>query len=157
MKIELLTIGKTDQGYLTEGIKVYENRLRHYCNYSRREIPELKQASSLRESQIKEREGELVLKQVNDGDTLVLLDERGVRVTSEGFSEKLEALMVRGTKRLVFLIGGAYGFSDAVYKRADGMISLSAMTFSHQMVRLIFTEQLYRAFTIIKGEPYHHK
>ena len=157
MKIELLTIGKTDQGYLSEGIKVYENRLRHYCNYSRREIPELKQASSLRESQIKEREGELVLKQVNDGDTLVLLDERGGWATSEGFSEKLEALMVRGTKRLVFLIGGAYGFSDAVYKRADGMISLSVMTFSHQMVRLIFTEQLYRAFTIIKGEPYHHK
>lgn len=157
MKIELLLTGKTDSGYLPEGIKLYENRLKHYCTYSRKEIPELKKASALTESQIKDKEGELILKNISDSDWLVLLDAKGEGMTSEEFSSKIQGFMLKGVKRVVFAVGGAYGFSNQVYDRSNQMISLSPMTFSHQMVRLVFVEQLYRAFTIIKGEPYHHK
>lgn len=157
MKIELLLTGKTDLDYLKTGISLYEQRLKHYCTYTRREIPELKQASSLKENQIKEKEGELILKGISEQDHLILLDQRGEALTSEEFALRLENWALRGVKKVIFTVGGAYGFSEKVYKRANGKISLSNMTFSHQMVRLIFTEQLYRAFTIVKGEPYHHK
>lgn len=157
MKIELLLTGKTDLEYIKTGISLYEQRLKHYCTYSRKEIPELKQAISLKESQIKEKEGEFILKNIKDQDFLILLDEQGDKISSEEFAVRLENWAVRGIKKVIFTVGGAYGFSDKVYQRANGKISLSNMTFSHQMVRLIFSEQLYRAFTIIKGEPYHHK
>jgi len=157
VKIELLLSGKTDFEYLKTGISLYEKRLKHYCTYNRKEIPELKQASSLKENQIKEKEGELILKNIAEQDVLILLDQRGDQITSEEFALQLENMAVRGIKKVIFTVGGAYGFSEKVYERANGKISLSNMTFSHQMVRLIFTEQLYRAFTIIKGEPYHHK
>lgn len=157
MKIELLLTGKTNVDYLKKGIALYENRLKHYCSFERKEIPELKRVSSLNESQIKIKEGELILKNISDQDLLILLDQRGSKITSEDFALRLENWGVRGIKKVIFTVGGAYGFSEKVYERANGTISLSNMTFSHQMVRLIFVEQLYRAFTIIKGEPYHHK
>ncbi len=157
MKIELLLTGKTDLDYLKKGISLYEERLKHYCTYSRKEIPELKQVSALNENQIKEKEGELILKNIVESDILILLDQRGDLLSSEEFALRIENWGVRGIKKVIFTVGGAYGFSEKVYNRANGKISLSAMTFSHQMVRLIITEQLYRAFTIIKGEPYHHK
>jgi len=157
VKIELLLSGKTDFEYLKTGISLYEQRLKHYCTYNRKEISELKQVSSLKENQIKEKEGELILKNVAEQDVLILLDQRGDIITSEEFAIRLENLAIRGIKKVIFTIGGAYGFSEKVYERANSKISLSNMTFSHQMVRLIFIEQLYRAFTIVKGEPYHHK
>ncbi|MDP3437082.1 MAG: 23S rRNA (pseudouridine(1915)-N(3))-methyltransferase RlmH [Bacteroidales bacterium] len=157
MKIEFLLIGKTDTAYLKEGISLYEERLKYYTSYSKKEIPDVKNASSLSKEQIKEREGEQILKNIGEADELVLLDERGVTLTSEEFAARIERWNLRGVKKTVFAVGGAYGFSDAVYKRAHDKISLSRMTFSHQMVRVIFLEQLYRAFTINKGEPYHHK
>ena len=135
MNIVLLTVGKTDVKWVKEGLDLYTSRLKHYVPFSVTEIPELKKVSALTQQQIKEKEGELILRQVGQGDTLILLDEHGREFRS------LEA----------------YGFSDAVYARAQGKISLSKMTFSHQMVRTIFAEQLYRAFTILKGEPYHHE
>ena len=157
MRIALLTIGKTDRKYLQEGISVYEERLRHYVSYSREEIPDFKGVSSLSEEQIKEQEGASILKKIEKGDFLVLLDERGKEMNSVEFSVKLEKWSLSGIKSIIFVVGGAYGFSKAVYERANEKMSLSRMTFSHQMVRLFFTEQLYRAFTILKGEPYHHK
>ncbi|HBZ24897.1 MAG TPA: 23S rRNA (pseudouridine(1915)-N(3))-methyltransferase RlmH [Rikenellaceae bacterium] len=157
MKIEFLLIGKTEAAYLKEGISLYEERLKHYTSYSKKEIPEIKNSSSLSKEQIKEKEGEQILKNLTETDELVLLDERGAQLTSEDFALRVERWSVRGIKKIVFAVGGAYGFSDAVYKRSNDKISLSRMTFSHQMVRVIFLEQLYRAFTIIKGEPYHHK
>jgi len=157
MKILLLLMGKTGQKYLQEGISVYEGRLKHYISYSREEIPDIKGKSSLNRNQIKEQEGGLILKKVENGDLLVLLDENGKDMSSVEFSIKLEKWSLSGVKSIVFAIGGAYGFSDAVYERANDKLSLSKMTFSHQMVRLFFTEQLYRAFTILKGEPYHHE
>lgn len=157
MNIELLLTGKTDLEYLKKGIFLYEKRLKHYCNFNRIEIPQLKRVSSLKENQIKVKEGELILKNISDQDVLILLDERGAKISSQDFALRIENWAVRGIKKVIFTVGGAYGFSEEVYERANGMISLSNMTFSHQMVRLIFVEQLYRAFTIIKGEPYHHK
>ncbi|MDD2583606.1 MAG: 23S rRNA (pseudouridine(1915)-N(3))-methyltransferase RlmH [Bacteroidales bacterium] len=157
MNIELLLTGKTDLEYLKKGIFLYEKRLKHYCNFNRIEIPQLKRVSSLKENQIKIKEGELILKNISDQDVLILLDERGAKISSQDFAQRIENWAVRGIKKVIFTVGGAYGFSEEVYERANGMISLSNMTFSHQMVRLIFVEQLYRAFTIIKGEPYHHK
>ncbi len=157
MKIEFLLTGKTEAAYLKEGISLYEERLRHYTSYSKKEVPDIKNASSLSREQIKEREGEQILKNITEADELVLLDERGPAITSEEFAVRVERWNLRGVKKIVFAVGGAYGFSDSVHKRANDKISLSRMTFSHQMVRLIFLEQLYRAFTIIKGEPYHHK
>lgn len=157
MKIELLLTGKTDSAWIKDGAELYINRLKHYTALSIREIPELKKTAGLSISQIKEREGELILKNIKESDYLILLDENGKLFSSEEFAQKIEKATIRGIKCTVFVVGGAYGFSEQVYSRADEKISLSKMTFSHQMVRVIFLEQLYRAYTIIKGEPYHHK
>lgn len=157
MRITLLTVGRTDKGWIRDGLEIYMSRLSHYIPFSLVEIPELKNVSALSQAQIKEREGELILKNVKASDDLVLLDERGVMRSSVEFSSFLQGKMTSGGKDIVFVIGGAYGFSEAVYSRANSKISLSKMTFSHQMVRTIFAEQLYRAFTIMKGEPYHHE
>ena len=157
MKICLLTVGKTDIGWVREGLETYSSRLSHYVPFSVCEIPELKNTSALTRTQIKEREGELILKAIKPTDRVILLDERGKEYRSVDFAEEIRRLSLAGGKDIVFVIGGAYGFSEAVYARSVGKISLSRMTFSHQMVRTIFAEQLYRAFTIIKGEPYHHE
>lgn len=157
MKICLLTVGKTDICWVREGLETYSSRLSHYVPFSVCEIPELKNTSALTRTQIKEREGELILKAIKPTDRVILLDERGKEYRSVEFAEEIRRLSLAGGKDIVFVIGGAYGFSEAVYARSVGKISLSRMTFSHQMVRTIFAEQLYRAFTIIKGEPYHHE
>lgn len=157
MTIMLLTVGKTDVKWVKEGLDLYISRLRHYVPFHLVEIPELKKAASLSRQQIKDKEGELILKQVGPSDSLILLDEHGRECRSLEFAEFLEKQMASGSKNLVFTVGGAYGFSEPVYQRANAKISLSKMTFSHQMVRTIFAEQLYRAFTILKGEPYHHE
>jgi len=157
MNLILLTVGKTDVPWVKEGLDLYTSRLRHYAPFSVVEIPELKKVSALTRQQIKEKEGELILKQVGPQDILLLLDEHGRECRSLEFAEFLEKQMSTGAKNLIFTVGGAYGFSEAVYQRANWKLSLSKMTFSHQMVRTIFAEQLYRAFTILKGEPYHHE
>lgn len=157
MKITLLTVGKTDIKWVSEGLEVYSSRLRHYIPFEIREIPELKNASSLSRDQIKTAEGKLILKCLRDSDEVVLMDEHGKEYRSIEFASMLEKRMATASRDMVFIIGGAYGFSPEVYSRADSKISLSKMTFSHQMVRTIFVEQLYRAFTIIKGESYHHE
>lgn len=157
MKIALLTVGKTDRDWVKQGIDIYVSRLKHYIPFSIIEIPELKNVSALSKDQIKTREGELILKNVRPTDDVILLDEHGKEFTSVEFAKILQDKISYVGKDIVFVIGGAYGFSQPVYDRANSKISLSRMTFSHQMVRAIFTEQLYRAFTIIKGEPYHHE
>ena len=157
MKITLLTVGKTDKGWVKDGLDIYASRLKHYIPFSIIEIPELKNVSALSKDQIKTREGELILKNVRPADDLILLDERGKEHSSVEFAKVIQDKISYAGKDIVYVIGGAYGFSDAVYRRADSRISLSRMTFSHQMVRAIFVEQLYRAFTIMKGEPYHHE
>ncbi|MBR0532944.1 MAG: 23S rRNA (pseudouridine(1915)-N(3))-methyltransferase RlmH [Bacteroidales bacterium] len=156
MRICLLTVGKTDAGWVREGLETYSSRLSRYVPFSVNEISELKNASSLSKAQVKEKEGELILSRVTAKDTVILLDEKGKEYSSSEFAKEVEKL-ISGGKNIVFVIGGAFGFSDAVYARSDGKVSLSRMTFTHQMVRAIFVEQLYRAFTIIKGEPYHHE
>ena len=155
MTIKLLAIGKIDSGQLQELIEVYEKRLQHYVNFEIDIIPDLKKTKNLSEDQQKEKEGELILKKLAPTDVLVLFDEKGKQFSSVEFSQYLQKKMNSGIKQLVFLIGGPYGFSNAVYAKASGKISLSKMTFSHQMVRLFITEQVYRAFTILKNEPYH--
>ena len=157
MKITLLVIGKTDAEYLKTGIEEYAKRLKHYISFELKVVPALKQTKNLSEMQQKQKEGELLLAQTSNGDSIILLDENGKHDNSVGFSKFIETNMVNGTRNLIFMIGGPYGFSDEVYQRSTGKVSLSLMTFSHQMVRLIFVEQLYRAMTIIKGEPYHHQ
>ncbi|MBC9797893.1 23S rRNA (pseudouridine(1915)-N(3))-methyltransferase RlmH [Sinomicrobium weinanense] len=157
MNIKLLAIGKTDRTALQSLIQDYEKRLGFYVRFETEIIPDIKNTGKLSEAQQKEKEGELILKKLQPTDILVLLDENGREYTSVGFSEFLQKKMNSGIKQLVFVIGGPYGFSDAVYRKAQGKLSLSLMTFSHQMVRLFFTEQLYRAFTILNNEPYHHK
>jgi 23S rRNA (pseudouridine1915-N3)-methyltransferase len=157
MKICLLVIGKTDESYLQSGIGIFLKRIPHYIAFEMKVIPDLKNSKNLSEQQQKEKEGELILQQINLSDELFLLDEQGMESSSVEFARFLEKKMVAGIKRLVVVIGGPYGFSNNVYSRANGKISLSRMTFSHQMVRLIFVEQLYRAMTILKGEPYHHQ
>lgn len=158
MKVTLLTVGKTVVPWVKEGLALYTDRIRHYLKFEIREIPELKGVAAMSREQVKDKEGELILKAIA-GETgkadLILLDERGKQMTSVEFSDSLQRRLNIG-RDLVFVIGGAYGFSKEVYDAASGMISLSKMTFSHQMVRAIFAEQLYRACTIIKGEPYHH-
>ena len=156
MRITLLTVGKTDIGWVREGLEVYTSRLKHYIPFSINEIPQLKNASSLSREQIKAKEGAQVLSKIKPADEVILLDEHGSEMSSSGLAGLLEEKLRRG-RDLVFVIGGAYGFSDEVYARSDGKLSLSKMTFSHQMVRTIFAEQLYRAFTILRGEPYHHE
>lgn len=157
MKITLLTVGKTDKDWVRQGMDIYISRLKHYIPFSVVEIPELKNVSSLTKDQIKTREGELILKNVRPADDLILMDERGKQYTSVELAKVIQDKISYAGKDMVFVIGGAYGFSDAVYQRADSRISLSKMTFSHQMVRAIFVEQIYRAFTIMRGEPYHHE
>ncbi|MBR1699173.1 MAG: 23S rRNA (pseudouridine(1915)-N(3))-methyltransferase RlmH [Bacteroidales bacterium] len=157
MNIVLLTVGRTDVKWVKEGLDLYASRLVHYAPFSVNEIPELKKVSALSREQIKEKEGELILKQLSPSDTLILLDEHGKEFRSVEFADYIQRQLSSGARSLVFAVGGAYGFSEAVYSRARGKISLSKMTFSHQMVRTVFAEQLYRAFTILKGEPYHHE
>ncbi|MCQ2187056.1 MAG: 23S rRNA (pseudouridine(1915)-N(3))-methyltransferase RlmH [Bacteroidales bacterium] len=157
MKISLITVGKTDIAWVRQGLDMYVSRLKHYAPFELVEIPELKNVSALSKDQIKQKEGELILKLVKNSDDLVLLDEHGRELRSIEFSKYLEDKMIASGRDIVFVIGGAYGFSADVYSRANGKISLSKMTFSHQIVRTIFAEQLYRAFTIMRGEPYHHE
>ena len=157
MKITLLTVGKTDNDWVKQGIDIYASRMKHYFPFSIVEIPELKNASSLSQEQIKTKEGELILKNVKPADEVILLDERGREFSSMEFAKTLQDKISYTGKDIVFVIGGAYGFSEAVRQRSNSKISLSRMTFSHQMIRAIFIEQLYRAFTIMKGEPYHHE
>ena len=157
MKITLLTVGKTDKDWVRQGMEIYVSRLKHYIPFAVVEIPELKNVSALTKDQIKMREGELILKNIKPADDLILLDERGKEYTSVELAKVIQDKISYVGKDMVYVIGGAYGFSDAVYQRANSKISLSRMTFSHQMVRAIFVEQIYRAFTIMKGEPYHHE
>ena len=156
MKILFLVIGKTDKSYLETGIGKYIKRLEHYIPFEMKVIPDIKNRKTLTEEQQKKAEGDLILSQLNPGDDLILLDEKGKTFTSVLFSQWIEKQMNAGSKRIVFVVGGPYGFSKEVYDKCKFKISLSEMTFSHQMIRLIFVEHLYRAFTIIKGEPYHH-
>lgn len=157
MKISLLTVGKTDIKWVSEGLGVYTSRLRHYLPFEVKEIPELKNVSALTKEQIKIQEGKLILKNLKDSDELILLDEKGKEFRSLEFASFLEKKFQSSSRDIVFVIGGAYGFSQEVYDRSSSKIALSKMTFSHQMVRTIFVEQLYRACTIMKGESYHHE
>lgn len=157
MTITLLTIGKTDSSALQNLIENYTARLKHYVRFEMVVIPDIKKTKNLSENQQKEKEGEVLLKQLQPADFFVLFDEKGKQFTSVGFADLLQKHMNSGLKNLVFAIGGPYGFSAAVQKRANAKISLSKMTFSHQMVRLFVVEQLYRGFTILRNEPYHHE
>ena len=157
MRIVLLTIGKTSEKYLLEGITQYQKRLKHYTQFEMLEIPNLKNAKNFSNSELIKKEGELILKQLQNSDHLVLLDDKGTAFTSPKFAQKLQSWMLSRKKRLVFVIGGAYGFSEDVYVRGNEKLSLSKMTFSHQMVRLFFVEQIYRGYTILNNEPYHHE
>lgn len=157
VKILLLTIGNTDKNYMKVGIDDYVKRLSYYLSFETKVIPDLKNRNTLSVEIQKEKEGQLILNHVIPGDFLILLDERGAEFSSLEFSKWIEKNMITGMRQLVFIIGGPYGFSKLVYQRADFKISLSQMTFSHQMVRLIFIEQVYRAMTIIRNEPYHHE
>ena len=157
MNIKLLVIGKTDNISLQNLMDEYTKRLSFYIKFELDIIPDIKNVKKFSESQQKEKEGELILSKISPTDQLILLDENGKTFTSIKFSEELQKKMNSGIKTLVFVIGGPYGFSETVYKQCFGKISLSSMTFSHQMVRLFFIEQVYRAFTILKNEPYHHQ
>lgn len=157
MNIKLLCIGKTDNRNLEELIAVYTKRLKFYVNFELEIIPDLKKTKNLSEEQQKEKEGELILNKLQSQDELVLLDENGKDFSSVKFADYLQKKMNSGIKTLVFVIGGPYGFSPQVYAAARGKVSLSKMTFSHQMIRLFMTEQVYRAFTILRNEPYHHR
>ncbi len=157
MNIKLIVISKTDQPYLQEGIDIYVKRLRHYTNFEIDVIPALKDQKGASPEEIKEREAALLLKRLEGADRIILLDEHGKEHTSVGFSRYLQKQMNAGTRNLVFVVGGAFGFAPSVYSVAHDKISLSQMTFNHQMVRLFFVEQLYRAFTILRHEPYHNE
>ncbi|UJP65963.1 23S rRNA (pseudouridine(1915)-N(3))-methyltransferase RlmH [Mongoliitalea daihaiensis] len=157
MQIKLIAIGKTDNKELEKLIQDYIKRLSFYTKFELDIIPDIKNAKNLSEAAQKEKEGELILKKVQASDDLVLLDEQGKQYASMAFADYLQKKMNAGLKNLIFVIGGPYGFSEEVYKRANGKLSLSAMTFSHQMVRLFFVEQIYRAHTILRNEPYHHQ
>ena len=156
MKTELILVGKTNNKHFQAGIDDYVGRIGHYMPFSVTVIPELKNTKAMTEEQQKEREGEQIMKLVQPSDTLVLLDEHGKELRSVEFAAWMEKKQ-QAVRRLVFCIGGPYGFAPAVYDRADEKLSLSKMTFSHQMVRLFFVEQCYRAMTILRGEPYHHE
>lgn len=157
MKIKFIVIGKTNTSFIKEAIAEYEKRLKHYASFEIICLPDIKNAGKLNEVQLKTKEGESILANINAGDELILLDEKGAQYTSVEFAALLTKKMNAATKSLAFVAGGAFGFSDEVYKKATALLSLSKMTFTHQMVRLIFVEQVYRAFTIIKGEGYHHE
>ena len=156
MKITLILIGKTEDDYITKGFAVYEQRLKHYITFETIVIPSLKNTKNFSPEQLKIKEGELILKSIAPTDRIILFDENGKEYDSREFANFLQQQMNTGIKNLVFVIGGAYGFSDDVYLRANGKVALSKMTFSHQMVRLFVAEQFYRAMTIIKNEKYHH-
>ena len=157
MQIKLIAIGKTDDKQLLQLIEQYQKRLKHYVKFELDIIPDIKNVKNLSEKQQKEKEGDLILKKLSSTDVLVLLDENGKQFSSVEFSNYLQKKMNAGIKQLVFVIGGPYGFSETVYQKAQGKVSLSKMTFSHQMIRLFVVEQIYRGFTILKNEPYHHQ
>lgn len=157
MKIVLVVIGKTSPDYLKEGIAVFEKRIKRYLSFELLVLSDVKNAKNLKPLVLKEKEGEKILEACRKSDWTVLLDDKGREFTSLQFSKNIEKLMVRGLKTVYFVIGGAYGFSPAVYEKADQKLSLSQMTFSHQLIRLIFVEQLYRAFSILRNEPYHNE
>ena len=157
MNIKLIAVGKTDNPALQQLISTYEKRLSYYINFELQLLPDIKNSKSLSEEQQKIKEGELILSYVEPSHHLILLDERGKEYTSIAFADELQKKMNTGIKQLTFVIGGPYGFSQAVYQRANSKLSLSTLTFSHQMIRLFFVEQLYRAFTILRNEPYHHQ
>lgn len=157
MKLTLLVVGKTDIRWVEEGTQMYISRLVHYIPFEMIVLPELKKAAALREEQIKTKEGEMILAKLRPSDYVILLDEHGREFRSVGFAADLAQKLSTLGRDMVFVIGGAYGFSSEVYSRADAKLSLSRMTFSHQMIRTIFVEQLYRAFTILRSEPYHHE
>jgi len=157
MKIKIIAIGKTHKSFLVDGENEYIKRIKKYVAIEKIEIPDLKNAKKLTFNQIKEKEGKLLLSKIEPHSLIVLLDEKGKEFTSMKFSNWIQDKMNRGYKNIIFLIGGAYGFSDEVYKAANEKIALSKMTFSHQMIRMLFTEQIYRAYTILNNEPYHHE
>lgn len=157
MEIRLLTIGKTTVKYVAEGISEFEKRLSHYSPFSIKSLPDVRNTRKLSQSQQKEGEGRVMLAEIAPSDFLVLLDERGEEYTSMQFASVLEKRMASGCRRIVFAVGGPYGFSPEVYERANAKMSLSRLTFPHELVRLLFVEQLYRAFTILRNEPYHHE
>ena len=157
MKIILFVVGKTNKQYLIEEISDYQKRLKHYMSLEIVEIPNIKNKKNLSWEEITKKEGNMILTQIKSSDYLVLLDDKGKQFTSVEFSNKLRQWMLNRTKRLIFVIGGAYGFSKEIYNRGNEKLSLSKMTFSHQMVRLFFLEQLYRGYTILNNQPYHHK
>ena len=157
MQIELIVVGKTDSKEVASLVEMYAKRINHYCKFAITILPDLRNTKSLSSRQQNKSEGERILALLTESDYVVLLDERGKEFRSMEFAEWVEKRMTSGLKRLVFVIGGPYGFSEEVYARATGQISLSRMTFSHQIVRAIFAEQIYRAFTILNNEPYHHE
>ena len=157
MNIELIVVGKTDMKEVEALVAMYTKRLNHYVKFAITTLADVRNTKNLSAAEQKRMEGEAILRLVTDSDHLMLLDDHGLDLRSIEFADQLQKRMSAGTKRLVFVIGGPYGFSDAVYQRANSKLSLSKMTFSHQIVRAIFTEQLYRAFTILKNEPYHHE
>jgi len=155
MRITLIESGKTKDPFIREGVELFRQRLIHYVPFQIETLPDLKNTRNMTMKEVQEKEGKLLLKRLKSGDFMILLDERGKEYHSISFAEYLNGLEGR-VNHLLFVIGGPYGFSEEVYARADAKLSLSKMTFSHQLVRVIFMEQLYRAFTILKGEPYHH-
>ena len=157
MEIELLTVGKSTIRFVEDGIAEYSKRLKHYIPYSIKSLPDVKNASKMDQAKQKEAEGEKILDAISNSDFIVLLDERGKQYSSIEFSAFLEKQMTSGRRKVVFVVGGPYGLSQPVYDRADSLLSLSKMTFNHEMVCLFFTEQVYRAMTILRGEPYHHE
>lgn len=156
MKITFLNIGKNNDKEIQKLIERYVSRISHYVKFEQKILPDVRQSKSLSTEKQKEIEGKSILNVIGEGCYVVLLDERGKQYTSRGFAEMIERHLIRGTRELVFVVGGPFGFSEQVYDRADDMLSLSKMTLTHEMVRLFFTEQVYRVFTIIKGENYHH-
>ena len=157
MNIELIVVGKTDQKEVEALVEMYAKRINRYCKFSITTLADVRNTKNMASSRQKQLEGEAILRLVGEGDCLTLMDERGAQYTSMEYAQWLQKRMLSGVKRLVLVIGGPYGFSEEIYKRADQKISLSKMTFSHQIVRAIFAEQLYRAFTILRNEPYHHE
>ncbi len=157
MKIDLVVIGKTNINFVTDGIEEYTKRLKRYIKFNIVVISDIKGAKNMSTNEIKQREGEILSPLLSEYDYIVLLDERGKNPSSEEFAAWIETKSLQSIKKLCFVVGGAYGFSDEIYSKSREKISISRMTFSHQMIRLLFVEQLYRAFTIIKDEPYHHK
>ncbi|MFR9651013.1 MAG: 23S rRNA (pseudouridine(1915)-N(3))-methyltransferase RlmH [Rikenellaceae bacterium] len=157
MNIELIVVGKTDSSEVERIVQGYAKRVNYYCKFAITTLPDLRSTKSLSQKQQKEQEGSVIMRQLSDSDYVVLLDERGSQYRSLEFADWIQKRMNSGVKRVVFVVGGPYGFSAEVYQRANSLISLSLMTFSHQIIRAIFAEQIYRAFTILNNEPYHHE